>query len=183
LKSTKERIIELIYSPEFSEKYDSIKIETFLNTEKFYDAPASTGYHHNYPGGLAEHSLDVVEIAIEAYNGWKNRDIVKDVCIADIIMVGLLHDVGKAIDGYYIKHVSTNNGRVSYSYGPNAKIPHEYISGWLASKNLDISLPVFTAILMHNGLYTGTGSSIMNKHDESQLAYLIHIADMMSARA
>lgn len=39
----------------------AVIVKDFLNTYGFWDAPASTKYHGNYPGGLAEHSLTVAK--------------------------------------------------------------------------------------------------------------------------
>ena len=40
----------------------AIIVKAFLNTYRFWDAPASTKYHGNYPGWLAEHSPTVAKI-------------------------------------------------------------------------------------------------------------------------
>jgi len=60
------------------------------------DAPASRFYHHSYPGGLMEHILSVVKIAMalcdsveEIYGGKVNRDLV----ICGVI----LHDIFKPL--------------------------------------------------------------------------------------
>ena len=37
----------------------------WLEQEDFFEAPASTRYHGNYPGGLCQHSLDVYEYALK----------------------------------------------------------------------------------------------------------------------
>lgn len=39
----------------------AVIVKDFLNTYGSWDAPASTKYHGNYPGGLAEHSLTVAK--------------------------------------------------------------------------------------------------------------------------
>lgn len=58
--------------------------------DEFFIAPAAVGVHHNYQGGLAHHSLEVVEYAervAESSNYNLNKDLV--------IMGALLHDIGK----------------------------------------------------------------------------------------
>jgi len=65
-------------------------ILTWLEDSDFYKAPASTKYHNNHKGGLAEHSLSV----------YKTLDIISKIFGIDIPddtlkIVGLLHDVCK----------------------------------------------------------------------------------------
>ncbi len=71
---------------------DFLGSKTFM--EKFCNSPASSDYHHAYPGGLLEHTLSVVTVTIktvrslnEAYNN----------CISEPLAVAgaFLHDVGK----------------------------------------------------------------------------------------
>ena len=69
----------------------------------FFEAPASTKYHGNYPGGLVEHSVNVYEQA--AYL-WRlenkvRKEAVKDITEENIIIASLLHDVCK-MDLYHL---------------------------------------------------------------------------------
>ena len=54
----------------------------------FLQVPASTKYHHNYIGGLLEHSVEVAEITSQQdYENNEMRDIA--------VVAALLHDIGK----------------------------------------------------------------------------------------
>lgn len=68
----------------------------FLQSSDFFQAPASTRFHAAYPGGLAEHSLNV-------YRLFKDKIKTYDLDIPEesIILCGLLHDVCKT--GLYVK--------------------------------------------------------------------------------
>lgn len=57
--------------------------------KSFLQAPASTKYHHAYPGGLLEHSLEVTCIidGIKLYRSATEQEIA--------LVAGLLHDIGK----------------------------------------------------------------------------------------
>ncbi len=70
------------------------KLIEFLEKTDFYTAPASTRYHNNFEGGLAEHSLNVYRALKELTNGeWPEETI---------IIVGLLHDICK-VNNYKVE--------------------------------------------------------------------------------
>ncbi len=51
-------IIDLLKQTERKGIQEYIK---YLENSDFFEAPASTKYHRNYPGGLAEHCLNLLE--------------------------------------------------------------------------------------------------------------------------
>ena len=83
-------------------------VKHFLNEHGFWGAPASTKYHGNYPGGLAEHSLAVaknlVQLTKQLGLKWSRP--------GSPAIIGLLHDVCKTdqyeligkTDGYQYKY-------------------------------------------------------------------------------
>ena len=64
----------------------------FLEKSDFFTAPASTRFHGNFEGGLAEHSLKVYEILKH-----KVENNIKGIKTEEesIIIIGLLHDICK----------------------------------------------------------------------------------------
>lgn len=63
-----------------------------VGRERYFTAPAAVSHHHAYIGGLAEHSIEVTEMALalataERYAAMIDRDLV--------VIGGLLHDIGK----------------------------------------------------------------------------------------
>jgi len=61
--------------------------------EAFLNAPASVNYHHAYPGGLLEHSLNVANnaVAMLRLNEPAMSRLMQETCF----VAGLLHDIGK----------------------------------------------------------------------------------------
>ena len=108
----KEKFLELLRTV----KRDGIEdLINFLEKSDFFKAPASTRFHGNYEGGLAEHSMKVYEILKH-----KVEHNIKGVTIPEesIIIIGLLHDICK-----------TNFYKVDYKKKKNAlgvweKVPY-----------------------------------------------------------
>lgn len=87
MKEIKERIIDLLSSVE---RKGIDRVIRYLEESDFFIAPASTRFHGNYEGGLAEHSLNVYEIfkkKNEQYDFGLSEDTMK--------IVALLHDACK----------------------------------------------------------------------------------------
>ncbi|HJJ49925.1 MAG TPA: HD domain-containing protein, partial [Methanocorpusculum sp.] len=58
---------------------------------RFYECPAAIRRHHEYTGGLCEHSLETVQIALSLIDTISRSDINRDMVIAGAV----LHDIGK----------------------------------------------------------------------------------------
>ena len=65
----------------------------------FFVCPASTRFHSNYPGGLCEHSLHVLERLTKHMADPLFRERIANVSMNTAIITALLHDVCKA--NYY----------------------------------------------------------------------------------
>lgn len=75
-------------------------VEQIVNDERLFDrfcrAPASTGYHHTYEGGLLHHTVTVMELGITL-----RPKLSVEVDANLLLTAGFLHDVGK-IDAYTV---------------------------------------------------------------------------------
>jgi len=72
---------------------------------RFYGCPAAIRRHHEYTGGLCEHSLETVKIALSLVEIMPRTDINRDMVIAGAV----LHDIGKIFCF----------DKVGYGYVPN----------------------------------------------------------------
>ena len=80
--------INLIEDTDFKEELRIF----FKSNEEFFTKPAAQSKHHNYKGGLLEHTIQTVEMAI-ALAEKMDEDVLID---NDLLIAGsLLHDVGK----------------------------------------------------------------------------------------
>ena len=161
----------------------------YIDELGFFETPASTQYHNSFDGGLAKHSLNVTNRAIELYNALK-----PDIPLSDLVFVSLFHDVGKiglkdnpmyvkTIKGY-IKKVNLNNNSICIKsekgYIKQCEINHAVLSIYHLSKFFDLDEELIHAILYHNGLYDNLGKETIGK--ERQLTLILHWADMWASR-
>lgn len=154
----------------------------YMKAAGFFEAPASGSYHLAKPGGLAEHSYNVMQ------TGLKLNEALGNPCSNEsVILVCLLHDLGKAgqfYERYYVENY-LKSGKISaskpYTINKNLRtLPHEIVSVVEASKYIDLTPAEQWAIAYHNGLYGDFKYEIQGKEDALYL--ILHSADMWSAR-
>lgn len=123
LEEQKEMILDLLRSTE----RDGIdKLADYLSdSTDFFTAPASTRFHNNFSGGLAQHCLNV-------YENFKSLLEIKGVEMSEdsIIICALLHDLCKC--NTYV--VETRNRK-------NEQGKWEKYNIWATNKDVDIPLP------------------------------------------
>ncbi|MCD3223804.1 HD domain-containing protein [Clostridium botulinum] len=87
LAKNKEKIIELLKN---TERSGIERIIQYLEETDFFIAPASTKYHGNFDGGLADHSLNVYELFKK-----KNEQFDLGLSSDTLIITSILHDICK----------------------------------------------------------------------------------------
>lgn len=166
----------------------------------FYNAPCSSKYHLSTPGGLAEHSYNVCEKALEIATALYGEENLSIEFLDSIAICSLLHDIGKA--GQFGKpnykpeihheeaitpenandpNIATENVSIVYASNENLLfVPHEIRSIAIISKFIELTEEEQFAILYHNGLYTDLGNAVKGK--ETPLYMILHFADMWASR-
>jgi hypothetical protein len=146
-------------------------------------APASSREDHHccFPGGLVQHSLNVTSNLYKitkamAPGRWQE---------AELIFLGLVHDLGKCGDGenlYYVPNPSDWHRNKGMLYEVNKKcayMPIQERSLYLLQKyGITLSAEEYLAIRLHDGAYLEENKPYMQK--EPDLAILIHWADHWS---
>ena len=91
----KEKFISLLRS---TNREGVEKVIEWLETSGFFEAPASTVFHGNHAGGLAEHSYQVALVANDLREMLVKRQpgLANQITRESVIICGLLHDVCKA---------------------------------------------------------------------------------------
>ena len=168
-----------------------------LDTWGFFEAPASARNHFNFPGGLAEHSLNVYDMAMALRGAIvpMRADMEKALNPDSIAIAALLHDVCKTniyrrtkrkqrneigvweeIEGYEVDYTEMPVG-----HGEKSVI-------MLLRSGLDLEDEEIFAIRWHMGPWDlpaqsiEMGKSYRKAQDRSPLVALIHTADTLAAQ-
>lgn len=167
-----------------------------LDSWGFFEAPASSRNHFNFPGGLAEHSLNVYDMAMAVKESLvKLRPDVEAKLPEDSIAIAaLLHDVCKTNIYKRVTRKQKNeigiwedveSYDVDYSALPLGHGEKSVIM--LLQSGLDLSDDEMFAIRWHMGAWDLPAQSIeMDKNyrkanEKTPLVSLIHTADTLAA--
>jgi len=186
----KEKILNALNSVQ-REGIDKL-IDYLESKTDYFTAPASTKYHCNYEGGLAEHSWKVKEL-FEEKNRYFNLGLSQDT----IIICSLLHDLckcnfykkglknvkdGKKINGYG-KEVDNWIEKEVWEIEDQLPLGHGSKSVILLQKFLRLSELEVMAILFHMGIPEEYEmKQAYNKSSEKYPAIItLHTADIESS--
>ena len=142
LSPNKERIIDLVrllglrsQHPKFNER--KLIVTVVENFAKYVHLlPASEDYHHQTPGGLLAHSLDVAVGALRnasskdlAPKGYPDEEAVRRDCYKYAVFIAaLLHDIGKVFSDMRV---------ISISGGEQWQPRIETLTDWARRKKID----------------------------------------------
>ena len=143
-------------------------------TKQFYNAPAAVVHHHNYMGGLLDHTVEILKICRTMCKIFP--DLNQDLLFCGV----LLHDIGK------IKTYTYGTGPIGFSE-EGELLDHVYISCEMVKEKMisletpeELSNQILHMILSHHGhISYGWGSSVDPKTPE---ALTLHYADNMDAK-
>lgn len=153
-------------------------LDIFFNdekfTEEFYSSPSAKIYHHNYVGGLLEHTAEVLKICKVTAEIFPELD-------KDLLYTGaILHDIGK-IKTY-------NYDLVMIDFSKDGKLlDHLFISTDMVKEKIketkmpeDLATEILHLILSHHGeVKNGWGSPVNPQTPE---AVALHNADNLDAK-
>jgi 3'-5' exoribonuclease len=175
-----DQLLNEIYTTidEMENNYLKNLLETFFKddkfTEEFCNAPSAKIHHHNYLGGLLEHTVEVLIICRTVCELFPQLN-------SDLLYTGaILHDVGKITNyDYDLTYIDiSNEGRL---------LDHLFISCDMVKEQMkviqtpkDIQLQILHLILSHHGdVQNGWGSPVNPKTPE---AVALHYADNLDAK-
>ncbi len=178
----KEKVLKIV-EKYLSKRENIYEFINYLDEIGFFTTAASTKYHSNYKGGLAEHSLKVVENIIKLYKTFK-----PEFPLEKAVFVALFHDVGKCglkEKPMYVQKKEPINTEYyglgfKFVWKKNLTMNHSVLSIYHLAKFFDLDEDEIHAILYHNGLYDNLGNELRN--NEKPLMLLLHWADMWASR-
>lgn len=168
-----------------------------MDASGFFEAPCSGQYHLSREGGLAEHSLNVYNIATDMLEVLvKEEDRTEEFWDA-VTITTLLHDLGKMGQFEKVNYIPNMLVARATKANPNPEpyqspkkpyitnpdllyVDHEIRSLQIASKYIDLTEEESFAILYHNGMYGNLKYAFSGK--ETPLSLLVHFADMWASR-
>lgn len=157
----------------------------WLESNGFYEMPASTKYHLSRPGGLAEHSINVYNRLCTLVNfEFEASERPSEETIA---LVGLLHDVCKT-GLYTIEYRNRKNedGKWEqypyFAYNDPWCFGHGEGSVILISRFMRLTDEEMLAIRWHMGFadasFKGGSSTVGDAFNKCKLAVLLNVADL-----
>ena len=175
-------LLSRISNPHLSQLCYNLVGKDGKHREEYLIAPAAKGFHHAYPGGLLEHSLEVADFCISDYELMK-RYKYESLDIELMITAALLHDIGK-IQEYVVIDVSDD--KTYYAFTETGKmIGHLNLSSmWVYSEieriqgfPHELQEHLSHILLSHHGRVEW-GAAILPKTKEAEF---FHMADHRSA--
>lgn len=180
----KETIIKLLKS---TNRPGMDKLIEAMEEGGFFTAPCSGGNHLAEEGGLAKHSLNVLNVAMDTTVGLLKGGLLPKELKDRLIIVCLLHDLGKmgqyGKENYVENTLKSGKQSTSKPYKTNPDllyVDHEVRSIVIAQQCIDLTEEEQQAILWHNGLYGNFRYQIQGK--ETTLYLILHFADMWASR-
>lgn len=153
--------------------------------DTYFTAPASSreAFHSCYPGGLAQHSLNVVRNLSKL-----SKTLTPDRWPSEtLVFCGLFHDLGKAGDGleeYYVPTDLRWKKERGELYDINQKclpMPTSERGLYILQRHgITLSHEEYLAIRLNDGQYVRENEPYRNR--EPDLALLVHWADMWATR-
>lgn len=165
---------------------------SWLEESSFFDMPASTRFHGNYEGGLAEHSLNVYKSLVQLRALYQKQFGSGSMPIESVIITSLCHDFCK-IDYYKkdfrnVKNMETGEWEKKeiYTYSDVWGMGHGECSVFLIQNFIRLTEEEILAIRWHMGPYDsavkGGDRSINTAEEKTPLVALLHMADSWASK-
>lgn len=175
-------IIEAMCSEEMAESLWGLIAS--IGEDKYFTAPASSKeeYHNCFPGGLAEHNLNVLSHLVAISKQLNSTYTDEELCI-----VALLHDIGKAenSDGDDFYGPQTESWRAEklgevyqHNFG-SVYFPTNQRTMFILQKHgFKLSPTCYQAILLNDGM--GVEGNKVYNFRQTDLSVMLHSADHLA---
>lgn len=203
--STKDIIVALMLKVN---RDGVMKLLDYLDKHGFYDAPASTRFHGNYKGGLADHSLNVCAMLYnenKVHNGGLSNEtiiissLMHDLCKVDFYVTEI-KNVKKYVTeenknefkGLHIKHETIGDTTYDFCWVPTEAysvqeqmpLPHGSKSLYILQGFIKVTREEAFLITWHMGPYaniSGDNYGFNNAVDYQPSVVLMYTADLLAS--
>jgi len=186
------KLIEIINNNISDDRKDKLLEMYEYFKERMILTPASShDYFHNcFPGGYVQHILNIINYSLQIKNLWQENGAVIDYTDEELIFAAMHHDLGKIGDlenDHYIPNPSewhriyTTNSDIQFVTPPDRAI-------WILNQfSIKMSLNEMLGIKLADGMYDDGNIQYLKNYAKekklkSNLAHVIHQADMMATR-
>ena len=188
-KEVKEAILCIV--DEYVGPAEAESISSLLQKDSYFEDPASSRFHLSRPGGLALHSLLVLDSLVRLRDAFKMMPKVSELTVESLVKVALLHDMCKVgtykVESRNRKDDATGKWEkydvyVRRSAGPGTNYGHGFGSLLVAMEaGIPFSAMEKEAVIHHMGGFGETkDTSMKDSFSSNPLALLLHQADMMA---
>lgn len=160
-------------------------------------APATAKgiYHNSFPGGYLDHTLRVVQLALEFTKLWKNSGGIVNFTKEELIFSSINHDLGKLgypnVPNFLVQENQwrKDNLQENYTFNPDLTymtVPDRSLF-LLQLYNIPMTENEYLAIKLHDGLYEEANKSyylVKNNNSDLKcnLVYILHQADLTASK-
>ena len=186
MEKTKELFIE-IFNKNIKRDGASELLNWLCKTD-FFTAPASTNFHSNFEGGLAEHSINTYERFLKLVKNEYGENYSSTISDESIAICALLHDVCKV--NFYkqeLRNVKVDGvweQRPYYTVDEDLPYGHGEKSVYIISGFMKLTREEAMIINWHMGGFDarvkGGSYSLSNAFYKYPNAVLFHLADVLS---
>lgn len=143
--------------------------------EKLRANPAAIKFHHAYEGGLYDHTLEVIEIALQIFELYKDK-FIREVKRDDVILVAFAHDLEKTTKYRRNTNQATllHGQDFEYNYGKVDMNSTAETVRILARYDIELSDECLNSLTFSHGGWSVDRGKLL------PLATILHTADMLS---
>lgn len=181
LEESKDLYYTLLDIIETTIKNEQVKMLTLNTLNKysklplFYQAPAAKSHHHNYPGGLLKHTVELCQIAVAIKATQLYPKIEWDI----VLGACALHDLGKIHD-YALNNYTVETTEIIRLTGHVVTTSLEIFD---TAKSMGIEYtPVFNNLLHAVIAHHGKKEWGSPQEPATKEAWMVHLIDMMSSK-
>jgi len=188
-----EKFMEYIREDSRAEKL--LKMYEDFNGE-LSTAPASgrTHFHNAFPGGFLDHTMRVVDMALQMSSTYKKMGGTIDFTKQELIFAAIHHDLGKLgspDEGpYYIEQDSDWHRKRGEVYKHNDSMQYMKVVDralfLLQKYGIETTQKEWLAIKLSDGMYNEAAKAYLTNHVpysmKTNLPYIIHWADHMASQ-